>query len=57
MILGLLAERGPLHGHQIRLSPLPIAAFRCGELRLKAELRWHEGFETKLAPGTDEPRA
>ena len=33
------------------LSPLAIAAFRRGELRLEAELRWHEEFESKLAAG------
>ena len=31
------------------LSPLAIAAFRRGELRLEAELRWHEEFDAKLA--------
>jgi DNA-binding PadR family transcriptional regulator len=36
------------------LSPLAIAAFRRGELRLEAELRWHEEFESKLAPGADQ---
>ena len=30
------------------LSPLAVAAFRRGELRLEAELRWHEEFESKL---------
>jgi hypothetical protein len=35
------------------LSPLAIAAFRRGELRLEAELRWHEEFEAKLAGGAD----
>jgi len=30
------------------LSPLAIAAFRRGELRLEAELRWHEEFDAKL---------
>ena len=34
------------------LSPLAVAAFRRGELRLEAELRWHEEFESKLA-GTE----
>ena len=33
------------------LSPLAVAAFRRGELRLEAELRWHEEFESKLAAG------
>jgi DNA-binding PadR family transcriptional regulator len=35
------------------LSPLAIAAFRRGELRLAAELQWHEEFESKLAAGVD----
>ena len=35
------------------LSPLAIAAFRRGELRLEAELRWHEEFESKCASGAD----
>ena len=35
------------------LSPLAIAAFRRGELRLEAELRWHEEFESKLADSAD----
>jgi DNA-binding PadR family transcriptional regulator len=38
------------------LSPLAIAAFRRGELRLEAELRWHEEFDAKLA-GEDRPGA
>jgi DNA-binding PadR family transcriptional regulator len=37
------------------LSPLAMAAFRRGELRLEAELRWHEEFEGKLAAGTAGP--
>jgi hypothetical protein len=39
------------------LSPLATAAFRRGELRLEAELRWHEEFESKLATGADGPGA
>jgi hypothetical protein len=35
------------------LSPLAVAAFRRGELRMEAELRWHEEFESKLAAGAD----
>ena len=35
------------------LTPLAIAAFRRGELRLEAELRWHEEFDSKLARNTD----
>ncbi len=36
------------------LSPFAVAAFRRGELRLEAELRWHEEFEPKLAAGAGE---
>jgi DNA-binding PadR family transcriptional regulator len=35
------------------LSPLAVAAFRRGELRLAAELRWHEEFESKLADSVE----
>jgi hypothetical protein len=31
------------------LAPLAAAAFRRGELRLEAELRWHEEFGRQLA--------
>jgi DNA-binding PadR family transcriptional regulator len=34
------------------LPPLAVAAFRRGELRLEAELRWHEEFERQLAAGS-----
>ena len=37
------------------LPPLAIAAFRRGELRLEAELRWHEEFDSKLAADADGP--
>ncbi len=40
------------------LPPLAVAAFRRGELRLEAELRWHEEFERQLAaspPGRPAP--
>ena len=33
------------------LAPLDVAAFRRGELRLAAELRWHDEFEGRLAAG------
>ena len=39
------------------LTPLAIAAFRRGELRLEAELRWHEEFDAKLAADVDGPGA
>jgi DNA-binding PadR family transcriptional regulator len=48
----MAAERERLTA-QALLSPLSVAAFRRGELRLEAELRWHEEFESKLAAGAD----
>jgi DNA-binding PadR family transcriptional regulator len=51
---GMAAERERLTAQGL-LSPLAIAAFRRGELRLEAELRWHEEFESKLAAGVDGP--
>ena len=44
----MAAERERLTG-QGALSSLAIAAFRRGELRLEAELRWHEEFEQQIA--------
>jgi DNA-binding PadR family transcriptional regulator len=44
----MAAERARLTGPGI-LTPLAAAAFRRGELRLEAELRWHEEFERQLA--------
>ena len=44
----MTAERERLTG-QGTLSALAIAAFRRGELRLEAELRWHEEFERRIA--------
>jgi hypothetical protein len=41
-------ERERLTGQGV-LPPLAVAAFRRGELRLEAELRWHEEFERQLA--------
>jgi DNA-binding PadR family transcriptional regulator len=41
-------ERARLTDHGL-LSPLAIGAFRRGELRLEAELRWHEEFGRQLA--------
>ena len=46
----MAAERERLTGQGV-LSPLAIAAFRRGELRLEAELRWHEEFEREIAAG------
>ena len=44
----MAAERERLTG-QGGLPPLAVTAFRRGELRLEAELRWHEEFERQLA--------
>jgi DNA-binding PadR family transcriptional regulator len=44
----MIAERERLTEQRL-LSPLAIAAFRRGELRLEAELRWHEEFERQIA--------
>ena len=41
-------ERNRLTGQDL-LSPLAIAAFRRGELRLEAELRWHDESERQIA--------
>jgi DNA-binding PadR family transcriptional regulator len=43
-------ERERLTGQGI-LPPLAAAAFRRGELRLEAELRWHEEFGREMAAG------
>jgi DNA-binding PadR family transcriptional regulator len=44
------AERERLTGQGV-LPPLAVAAFRRGELRLEAELAWHEEFERQLPTG------
>jgi len=46
----MAAERERLTGQGV-LPPMAIAAFRRGELRLEAELRWHEEFEREIAAG------
>ena len=46
----MAAERERLTGQGV-LPPLAVAAFRRGELRLGAELRWHEEFGRQLAAG------
>lgn len=46
----MAAERQRLTGQGV-LPPLAVAAFRRGELRLEAELQWHEEFERELAAG------
>jgi hypothetical protein len=52
----MVSERERLTARGL-LSPLAIAAFRRGELRLEAELRWHEEFDSKLATDADRPGA
>lgn len=52
----MAAERERLTAQGL-LSPLAIATFRRGELRLEAELRWHEEFESKLGDSADGPGA
>jgi DNA-binding PadR family transcriptional regulator len=49
----MAAERERLTGQGI-LSALAIAAFRRGELRLEAELRWHDEFEREIAAAPPE---
>jgi DNA-binding PadR family transcriptional regulator len=44
----MVAERERLTAQGV-LPPLAVAAFRRGELRLEAELRWHEEFGGQLA--------
>ena len=46
----MAAERERLTGQGV-LPPMAIAAFRRGELRLEAELRWHQEFEQQIAAG------
>ena len=48
----MIAERTRLTGQGV-LSPLAVAAFRRGELRLEAELRWHDEFGRQLASGVE----
>jgi DNA-binding PadR family transcriptional regulator len=53
----MAGERERLTGQGV-LPLLAVAAFRRGELRLEAELRWHEEFERQLAaslPGRPAP--
>ena len=45
----MAAERQRLTAQGI-LPPLAVAAFRRGELRLEAELRWHEEFDELPGP-------
>jgi len=47
----VVAERSRLTAQGI-LSPLAVATFRRGELRMEAEIRWHEEFE-QLQPGEE----
>jgi len=46
----MTAERERLTARGV-LPPLAAGAFRRGELRLEAELRWHDEFEQQLAAG------
>ena len=46
----MAAERERLTGRGV-LPALAVAAFRRGELRLEAELAWHDEFERLLAAG------
>jgi DNA-binding PadR family transcriptional regulator len=46
----MAAERERLTAQGV-LPPMAIAAFRRGELRLEAELRWHAEFEREIAAG------
>jgi hypothetical protein len=46
----MTAERLRLTG-QGRLPLRAVAAFRRGELRLEAELRWHDEFGRQLSAG------
>lgn len=46
---GMVAERERLT-RQGLLRPLAIASFRRGELRLEAELRWHDEYAETRAP-------
>ena len=46
-LAAMAAERERLTGQGV-LPPLAVAAFRRGELRLEAELRWHEEFGRQL---------
>jgi DNA-binding PadR family transcriptional regulator len=46
----MAAERERLAGQGL-LPPLAVAAFRRGELRLEAELAWHEEFERQFVVG------
>jgi DNA-binding PadR family transcriptional regulator len=46
----MTAERERLTAEGV-LPPLAVAAFRRGELRLEAELAWHEEFERQFAAG------
>jgi DNA-binding PadR family transcriptional regulator len=50
-LAAMAGERERLTGQGV-LPPRAVAAFRRGELRLEAELRWHEEFERgRAAPG------
>jgi len=44
---GMVAERERLTAQGV-LTPLAVAAFRRGELRLESEVRWHQEFELEI---------
>jgi hypothetical protein len=52
MAAGLIErERGEREGYlRPEISPLQAAAFRRGELRARADLAWHEEWDTFFAP-------
>jgi DNA-binding PadR family transcriptional regulator len=52
-LAAMTAERERLTGQGV-LPPLAVAAFRRGELRLEAELKWHEEFGRQLAAAAAE---
>ena len=49
-LAAMTAERQRLTGQE-KLPLLAVAAFRRGELRLEAELRWHDEFGRQLTAG------
>jgi DNA-binding PadR family transcriptional regulator len=51
---GITAKREYLQSRGY-LGPFEVAVFRRGEMRLEAELRWHDEFERALAEMPDPP--
>jgi DNA-binding PadR family transcriptional regulator len=54
-LAGMARERERLTTQGV-LSPLAVAAFRRGEMRLEAELLWHDEFAHQLAAGPSTAR-